>query len=60
MDDSSRTAVVATYLQLSEKGGSDPHAFTVAVDVFRCRNPEVSRTAAAHTVAEWVSDALGQ
>ena len=60
MCESCRTAVVATYLQLSDKGGNDPHAFTVAVDVFRCRNPDVGRAAATHKVAEWVSDALGQ
>ena len=60
MADACRTAVVTAYQELRGKGQGDHHAFTVAVDVFRCHNPHVERFLAVDVVADWVCDALGQ
>ena len=60
MVDTCRNAVVTAYQELRGKGQEDCHAFTVAVDVFRCHNPHIQRGLAIDLVADWVCDALGQ
>ncbi|MEQ8388499.1 MAG: hypothetical protein RIE22_07270 [Alphaproteobacteria bacterium] len=53
-----REAAITTYLELRACGETDPIAFDAAVQVYRCRHPEMAAEPARIRVADWIDDAL--